>query len=150
MIRLILISIFTLMCCFNAYSENEPENIVKFRDNLMNLLKYNISSIAQVAKNEISYTDNLIIYAENIQALLANADSFFISGTGPNIKGSQALDKIWNNREEFRNIFKEASDKAIILTNAVQSKDINDIGKAVGELGKKCGSCHKKFREKKN
>ena len=43
-----------------------------------------------------------------------------------------------------------STEKAGELVTAAESGDKKAIGKALGALGKTCGGCHNKFREKKN
>ena len=81
MVRVILLSFIVIIFSLNAQSQHNPTDVVKFRNNLMNLLKYNISSIAQHAKGEVDYIDNIKIYAKSIVDLLEKADHLFIEGT---------------------------------------------------------------------
>ena len=150
MVRVILLSFIVIIFSLNAQSQHNPTDVVKFRKNLMNLLKYNISSIAQHAKGEVDYIDNIKIYAKSIVDLLEKADHLFIEGTDLKIKESKALEVIWKEREEFKNLFLDSKNSADALLVAVQSENIENIRTSVGKLGKKCGGCHKKYRKKED
>ena len=45
---------------------------------------------------------------------------------------------------------KDSVEKAQNLVLAAESGDKKIIAKSLGALGKTCGSCHNKFRKKKN
>ena len=45
---------------------------------------------------------------------------------------------------------KDSTEKAENLVIAAESGNKKDIAKSLGALGKTCGNCHNKFREKKN
>ena len=45
---------------------------------------------------------------------------------------------------------KDSLEKSKNLVLAIESNNKENIAKNLGALGKTCGSCHKKFRKKKN
>ena len=67
-----------------------------------------------------------------------------------NSSNTKSLEKIWTEKDLFSNAMKESVQKAKNLVLAAESGDKKNIAKSLGALGKTCGSCHNKFRKKKN
>ena len=63
---------------------------------------------------------------------------------------AKSLENIWIEKDLFSNAMKDSVEKAKNLVIAAESGDKNNIAKSLGALGKTCGSCHNKFRKKKN
>ena len=116
----------------------------------MHSIKHHLSAIAQVARNKVSYIDDAEAHADSISKMLKQANHLFINNTEVGIGKSRALPLIWEDRTTFNNMMEDSIKKATILYEATTSKDVNLIASATGNLGKTCGNCHKKFRQKKN
>ena len=129
-----------------AHAADEPENIIKFRQNVMKGVGAHITNIAAVIKGQVTITANLAADAQAIANGLANAGELFPTGTESG--KTNALAKVWDDRVGFDKALAEAQAKAREMIHAVASNDIPTIGKALGALGKSCGGCHKPYRKK--
>ena len=123
---------------------DDPNDIIKFRQNVMKGIGAHINNIAAVAKGKITFTENLISDAQGIMNGLETAHALFPLGTD----GGQtnALAALWEDREGFDKALKESKERAKQLLGVVRaSTDIGEIGKALGALGKSCGGCLKPY-----
>ena len=129
-----------------AHAADEPENIVKFRQNLMKGVGAHITNIAAVVKGQVTITANLVTDAQAIADGLKNTGQLFPAGTEGG--KTNALARIWEDRAGFDKALADSQKAADNLISATSSNDMGKIGKALGALGKSCGGCHKPYRKK--
>ena len=135
-----------------AYAEN-TEDVIKYRKNIMKAIGNHISIIAANLKGKVSISEDILPHSKSI---LLTLSSINISKTFPensglnNFSNTKSLENIWTEKDLFSNAMKESVQKAENLVLAAESGDKKNIAKSLGALGKTCGSCHNKFRKKKN
>jgi len=86
--------------------------------------------------------------ANQIAALSRQAPGWFPAGSGPEAGKTHAKAEIWQNRAEFDGLMRNFGTAAAAFQAAAASGDLDRIKDAHGNLGKACGACHTKFREK--
>lgn len=150
-----IITIFLLGICFfcgNAFSQ-DAENIIKYRKYIMKALGNHISIIASNLKGKVEINSDILPHSKALFITLAAIDinKTFPEGTS-NSSGlnTKSLPNIWQEKQSFEKSMLDSTQKAKDLVVVAESNDRKAIGKALGALGKTCGSCHNKFREKKN
>ena len=84
-----------------AGAADEPANIIKYRQSVMKSVGANITSLAMVAKGEISTLANVAANAQAIRAGLAAADTLFPDGTGSEAGKTRSLPTVWERADEF-------------------------------------------------
>ena len=135
-----------------AYAEN-TEDVVKYRKNIMKAIGNHISIVAANLKGKVSINEDILPHSKSILLTLSsiNISKTFPINSGPNISSNtQSLENIWTEKDLFSNAMKDSVEKAQNLVLAAESGDKKNIAKSLGALGKTCGSCHNKFRKKKN
>ena len=135
-----------------AYAEN-TEDVVKYRKNIMKAIGNHISIIAANLKGKVSINEDILPHSKSILLTLSsiNISKTFPVNSGPNnSSNTQSLENIWTEKDLFSNAMKDSVEKAQNLVLAAESGDKKNIAKSLGALGKTCGSCHNKFRKKKN
>ena len=135
-----------------AYAEN-TEDVVKYRKNIMKAIGNHISIVAANLKGKVSINEDIVPHSKSILLTLSsiNISKTFPINSGPNISSNtQSLENIWTEKDLFSNAMKDSVEKAQNLVLAAESGDKKNIAKSLGALGKTCGSCHNKFRKKKN
>ena len=142
----VVATVCTIFGLSTAYAADEPENIIKYRQNLMKGIGAHITNIAAVVKGQVTITDNLMTDAHGVANGLANVDKLFPVGTESG--KTNALAAIWEDRAGFNKALSDAQTAAKNMLDVVASNDIAVIGKALGALGKSCGGCHKPYRKK--
>ena len=131
-----------------AGAADEPANIIKYRQSVMKSVGANITSLAMVAKGEISTLANVTANAQAIRAGLAAADTLFPDGTGSEAGKTRSLPTVWERADEFAAAMEKSAAAADDMIVAANSGDLGQIQTALGVLGKTCGGCHDTFREK--
>ncbi len=142
----VVATVCTIVGLSTAHAADEPENIIKYRQNVMKGVGAHITNIAAVVKGQVTITDNLMTDAQGVANGLANVDKLFPAGTESG--KTNALAAIWEDRAGFSKALADAQAAAKNILDAVASNDITVIGKALGALGKSCGGCHKPYRKK--
>ena len=135
---------FAVVAGSGSFAADEPENVIKYRRNVMKAIGANIANIAMVVKGEVTYSGNVAFNARSIHDGLGLIESLFPEGTGTG--ETNALAKIWEDNADFHKIRKEAIDAAGAMAAAAESGDADQIREALGALGKACGNCHKPYR----
>jgi len=135
-----------------AYAEN-TESVIKYRKDIMKSLGNHISVIAANLKGKVSINEDILTHSKSIFLTFSslNITKTFPENSGPsNSPNTKSLDNIWSEKEIFSDAMKNSIEKAQNLVLAAESNNKENIAKSLGALGKTCGSCHKKFRKKKN
>ena len=141
-----IVAACTIFSLTTAHAADEPEKMVKFRQNLMKGVGAHITNIAAVVKGQVTITANLVADAQAIADGLKNTGQLFPTGTESG--KTNALAKIWEDRAGFDKALADSQQAAKNLVNAATTNDMAAIGKALGALGKSCGACHKPYRKK--
>ena len=153
MLKIITILLLALSVLVNNAFSQDEENIIKYRKNIMKALGNHISIIASNIKGKVDISSDILPHSEALYITLAaiDVDKNFPEGTSNNSEfKTKSLPNIWTDKEAFKESMKISTEKAKALILAAKGNDKKAIGKALGALGKSCGSCHNKFREKKN
>ncbi len=137
----------TVMGASPGHAADEPENIIKYRQNVMKSMGGHIANIAAVAKGEVTYIENVSAHARALADMTKLVPSLFPEGTGTG--KTNALPEIWADRAKFDAASKANQQAAAEMVDAAATNDLATIQAALGKLGKSCGGCHKPFRKKK-
>ena len=154
MIKVIFVFILLLSSFFTqiSYAEN-TEDIIKYRKNIMKAIGNHISIIAANIKGKVSINEDILPHSQSILLTLSsiNITKTFPENSGPNHSSTtKSLENIWSAKDLFSIAMKDSVEKAKDLVLSAESGDRKNIAKSLGALGKTCGSCHNKFRKKKN
>jgi cytochrome c556 len=134
-----------LVVAVTVEAADEPDNIIKYRRNVMKSVGANIANIAMVAKGEVTFVANVALNARAIRDGLNLAGGLFPDGT--DIGETNALPKLWQDRAGFDDALRQARAAADDMVAAAETGDLGEIQKALGALGKRCGECHKPYRK---
>ena len=137
----LFIKIF-LILSLPAYSELSVEEIIKGRKALFSK-NYSTAKRVQAlaSKGEFDKAKSLMIeMSENYKTLI----EYFPDNTKEGFK-TEALPSIWENKKEFNDLMKKASDDMIKLAEAIDTaEDLRAIQKKL--MWNNCSACHSKFR----
>ena len=130
------------MMLIPANSEMSVEEIIKGRKALFSK-NYSTAKRVQtfVSKGEFDKAKTLMLeMSENYKTLI----EYFPDNTKEGFK-TEALPSIWENKKEFDNLMKKASDDMIKLAKAIETAE--DLRAAQKKLmWSNCSACHSKFR----
>lgn len=131
----------------NAVAQAKPDVLVKQRKAAMTLQGKYFGPMAGMAQGKIPFDANVV--ARNAGFLEALSKMPW-DGFNPSTQGekSAALPEVWKDAAGF----KAAEDKLMSevgkLVGAAKGGNEAAIKAAIAEVGKSCGGCHEKFRQK--
>ena len=130
------------MMLIPANSEMSVEEIIKGRKALFSK-NYSTAKRVQTfaSKGEFDKAKTLMLeMSENYKTLI----EYFPDNTKEGFK-TEALPSIWENKKEFNNLMKKASDDMINLASLFE--DADDVSAVLKEMmWSNCKACHSKFR----
>jgi cytochrome c556 len=138
--------IFASSSYYNLAQADKTKQLIKYRQNTMNLLSTNSKMIKAVLTQDI-----------NSQHLLQLATSMTVSASmikgnypeGSDFGDTDAKETIWENKADFDTKIKNLENATSNFLSAVKQKAANaKLMESYKSLGKSCKSCHKKYREK--
>ncbi|WP_169923956.1 c-type cytochrome [Sulfurifustis variabilis] len=129
-----------------AGAESEPEDIIKYRQNVMKANGANMGAIAAILQGKVpEYKDRLGDHARGVQAGTKNIPALFPDGS--DFGDTEALESVWKDRAGFKKRSDDTSKKADALAKAVAGGDAKAIQARFRELSDSCKACHKDFRK---
>lgn len=132
-----------------AYAHDGATGVIKQRMDMMGEIAKAMKSIGQMVKGEVDYNSEVAIKAAlEIEKHAKGFPQLFPKGSTTN--PSEALPVIWENWEEFNQLLEEMKAQSKSLAEiASTAKTPDEIKAQFAMVGKNCGTCHKKFRQKK-
>jgi len=149
--KLLLVAAATLaMASANAQpakSEKHAQGATKARQSVYNLLGTNMGPLGAMAKGKMPFDAQAAEkYATRISQLgLMMADYTRVDTSGFKVK-SDALPKIWQEGDKFAAKIDDLNKAAVTLIAAAKTGNEGAIKKAIGGVGRTCGSCHDDFK----
>ncbi len=129
-----------------VYAESDPDNIIKYRRNVMKALGGHMGATAQIVRGKVAYGDHLAFHAESIEAISRRVGEMFPEDS--DFGETKAKEAIWEKPDEFEEAVEKAEMAAAAYLAAAGGSDQAAIGTAFRSLSDACKGCHKKFREK--
>jgi cytochrome c556 len=131
----------------SASAQVKPEDLIRYRQSVMNVMGHSFGALAAMAKGEKPYDkEQAVKNAAIVEMMSGLPEDAFRPGTE---KGAptKADKKIWSDREKFKSDF----DKMIAEVKKLPAAagDAATLKTQVGEVGKTCKSCHDDFRLKR-
>ena len=130
-----------------ATAADAPENVIKYRQNIMKSQLAHIGAIGAVVKGEVSYSGHVAAHARALQSTGSMLSDIFPEGSGAGKTRAKA--EIWQDRAKFDAGIKAFQTAAGELVKIADSGDMAALGAGLKNVGKACGGCHKPFRAKK-
>lgn len=134
----------------NAWAATADERAQAAAETRQGLLKVVVSyfgPIVGMARQQIPYDGDLVkTNAGKIAVLAPMIPDVFRADTRGRDLDTEALDKIWDNTEDFAAKAATVAERAQALADAAtQGQDV--AMKAFGELGASCKACHDNYRQ---
>ena len=140
-IKIFLIAISIVILPFSVGAQN-IEDIIKGRKAMFSENYQNAKRISILLKS--GKIDEAKPLMEKISKNYTKLLDYFPDNTQEGFK-TEALPSIWENKKEFNDLVKKASDDMIKLAKAIDTaEDLRAIQKKL--MWSNCSSCHSKFR----
>ena len=141
-IKIVLFSFFSLLFISSSNAQLTVEDSIKSRQELLSKNYSNAKRVqAFSSKGDFEKAKKLMIeMSENYKDLL----DLFPEDTKEGF-GTEALPKIWEEKETFDSLMKKASDNMVQLTSLIEETD--DVRGTLKQLmWSNCKECHSKYR----
>lgn len=125
----------------------QAERAVETRQSLLHLMSWNIGPLGAMARDRIEFDAERV---ETNAARLLALSQMLSDAFAPDTRGSdvttEALDRIWEQPDEFSGKVRATVEASAGLVAATETGDEAAMREAIGRLGSSCGSCHDDFR----
>ena len=132
---------------FTLQAESNPEDIIKYRQNVMHANGAHMGAMGAIIQGKVDYKTHLAEHARALQAINKDIPALFPKGS--DFGDTEALDAVWQKRADFEKLAKQARVDADALAKAVQTGDAKVYGPKFKALADDCKACHKDFRKEK-
>lgn len=137
----------TLTIAEPAKSEKHAKSATELRQSLFTLIRANMGPLGGMAKGRVPFNAEVV----QTNALRINQLSLMISDyTRTDTSGfkvnTDALNKIWTDRADFEKHINDLTKASENLMTVAASGQESAIKKAIGGVGKTCGSCHDAYK----
>lgn len=129
---------------FGLRAETDPEEIIKYRQNVMKANGAHMAAISAILQGKVQYKGHLLEHAKAVQIINSTVHDLFPDGS--DFGDTAALDAVWKNKPEFNKRAKDTKQKSDALLKAVQKGDVKAQQQQFKALSESCRSCHKDFR----
>lgn len=126
-------------------SAAEPDDIIKYRQNVMKSNGANAAAAAAIIQGKVDAKNRLADHAKALEMMTKNIPALFPKGSDFGAE-TKALDAVWKKPAEFEKAAKNAEQKAAAFSKAVAANDPK-VGLKFKELAETCKTCHKDFRK---
>ncbi len=134
--------VFFISLLFNSNANQSVEEIIKGRKAMFSENYQNAKRISILLKS--GKIDEAKPLMEKISKNYIKLLDYFPGNTKEGFK-TEALPSIWENKKEFNDLMKKASDDMIKLAEAIDTaEDLRAIQKKL--MWNNCSACHSKFR----
>jgi len=131
-----------------ASSEKHAVKATELRQSIFKLLGSNMGTLGAMAKGKIPVDAKVAEKnATRINQLSLMIADYTRTDTSKFDVKTQALAKIWQERDHFRKNIEKLTLASANLITVAQSNDEKAIKKAIGGVGKTCGGCHDNFKK---
>jgi len=139
-----LVPAFAALLATTAVAESEPEDIIKYRQNVMKANGAHMAAAGAILQGKVAYKNDLTYHAKALQAINSNIPALFPAGS--DFGDTKALDSAWSKRADFEKRAKDTKTKADAFAKAAGGDPKAALGK-FKELSDSCKACHKDFRK---
>jgi cytochrome c556 len=131
----------------NAAAQAKPETLVKQRQAAMTLQGKYWGPLGGMAQGKVPYNANIVARNAEYLEVLAKLpwDGFDASTQG---QKSAALPEIWKDAAGFKAAQDKLQSEIGKLVAAVKGGNEAAVKAQLADVGKSCGGCHQKFRQK--
>ncbi len=131
----------------NAGAQVKPETMVKQRQAAMTLQGKYFGPLGGMAQGKVPYDANIVARnAGYLEVLTKLAWDGFTPNTAN--EKSRALPEIYKDAAGFKAANEKLQAEVEKLVTASKSGNEATVKAAIGDVGKVCGSCHDKYRQK--
>ena len=140
------VCVLFLAGAFAAQAESEPEDLIKYRQNVMKSSGANAAAATAIVQGKVSeFKERLRDHAQALVTSTKNIPALFPKGS--DFGETEALDAVWKKPDDFAKRAKDAQAKAVAFEKAVAANDTKAYAAKLKDLAESCKACHKDYRK---
>lgn len=144
----LVLTVVALGIASAALAQVKPEDEIRFRQSVMNVVGRCFGPLIGMAQDKIPYNAEVVAKNTNIiQTLIGLHWKSFGPGTEKGAPTKADL-KIWSEAAKFNEMADKVQQEVGKLSQTVKGGDEKAIKAAIGDVGKACKGCHDDFRLK--
>ena len=130
-----------------AQAQDDMEQAVEVRQSLLQLVRWNLGPLGNMARGRIPLDiEQVGTNAARIEGLFGMmGDAFATDTRGADVE-TDALDRIWEESEQFAEKISAARQAAADLAEVAGTGDEDNVRAGIGALARTCGSCHDDYK----
>jgi len=131
----------------SAKSLKHAEKATELRQSVFSLLGSNMGPLGGMARGKVAFdAEKVAKHALRINQLSMMIADYTRTDTSAHKVKTEALDKIWQQPDNFLKRIKDLTLASANLQKAALTGNESTIKKAIGGVGKTCGGCHDDFK----
>ncbi|MDJ0910104.1 MAG: cytochrome c [Woeseiaceae bacterium] len=128
-------------------AQEDAEWSVEVRQSVLKLVRWNMAPMANMARGRAPLDIEVVeTNSARIEGLFGMMDAAFANDTRGADVDTDALDRIWEERDAFAEKISAARQVAADLNAAAGTGDEDSVMAGIGALGRSCGSCHDDYK----
>ena len=148
--KIITCAVFLSVSFFSiSFAHDGATGVVKQRMDMMSDVASSMKTLGQMLKGEVDYNADT---AQSAALKIEKHSKHFLNlfPEGSTQEPREALPAVWENWDDFKQQLEVMANLSNELaTIAASSTSAEEIKTQFSNLGKTCGMCHKKYRQKK-
>lgn len=144
-LRPFVLSAGILGCVALTANAAEPEDIIKYRQNIMKLQGAHLAAAGAIIQGKVDFKNHLGDHVKALQASTKDVPALFPKDS--DFGETKAQDSVWKNNADFQKRAKDTHDKVNALAKAVVAKDTANYGARFKDVADSCKACHKDYRK---
>lgn len=131
-----------------AANEKHANWATKVRKANFTLLGHNMGPLGGMLKGRVPFDAQTVAEKATMINYLANmiADTSKVDTSKFKVE-TEALDKIWQNQDDYNEKIQALIDASAKVKEIALTGSESDVKKAMGKMGKSCGSCHDSYKQ---
>ncbi len=128
-------------------AQEDMEQAVEVRQSLLKLVRWNLGPLGDMARGRAPLDiERVGLNAARIEGLFGMmGDAFATDTRGADVE-TDALDRIWEESEQFAEKISAARQAAADLAEVAGTGDEDSVRAGIGGLARTCGSCHDDYK----
>jgi cytochrome c556 len=123
-------------------------DVIKYRQAVMKAMGGHMGGTAAIVKGKVDYSDHIVGQARALRNTAKMVAVAFAKRTEGGKTRAKA--EIWNDTDGFKSKVADLEKATQALMEAAESGGVQGASAKLDAVGKACGGCHKKYREKKS
>lgn len=130
-----------------ATSEKQAKSAVEFRQSILKLVRSNVGALGGMAKGAIPFdAETMQRNGKRIEQLSLMMEDYFVVDTRGFDLSTDALPKLWDNKDDFNGKIVDLTNAAKNLQTAAGSGDEGQYKAAISQVFKTCKGCHDSYK----